>query len=123
MLKKTVSVSNELTLVMDAVRGVRLLTKAWIDSYGLDADIPHTISALLVLLHERLRLLDRVVQGQLDPRLAWCPQNDAASTFIDGEDQHLAAWSERRVASHHEAEWKRAKRRIASEKPRKGQKR
>ncbi len=49
--RRTVSVSNELTLVMDAIRGVRLLTKEWIDSYGLDADIPHTISALLVLLH------------------------------------------------------------------------
>ena len=123
MLKKTVSVSNELTIVMDAVRGVRLLTKAWIDSYGLDLDIPHTISALLVLLHERLRLFDRVVQGQLDPRLAWCPQNDAGSTFIDGEDQHLAAWSERRLASHHEVEWKRTTRRLAMEKPRKAQKR
>jgi hypothetical protein len=62
MAKRIVSLSNELSVLMDALRGLRLLTHQWIESFGLDPDIPHTIAALLVVLHERMRLLDRVAQ-------------------------------------------------------------
>jgi hypothetical protein len=112
---KSVSLSNELTLMMDAIRGVHALTRKFIDSYGMETELPESISALLVVLHERLRFFDRVVQGEVDPRLAWCPQNDAASGFTDGEDFHLTAWSLRKLARHHRAEWKRARRRTETE--------
>ena len=116
MAKRIVSLSNELSVLMGALRGLRLLVQHWIESFGMDADIPHTIAALLVVLHERLRLLDRVAQGQLDPRLAWCPQNDAGSPVVEGEGARLGAWSERRLARHHRSEWKRLKARLRSKK-------
>ena len=103
---------------MDSIRGVRSLTKQWIDSFGMDQDVPHQVSALLVLLIERIRLVDRVVRGT-DPRLAWSPQNDGELTPGDPseEDVVLSAWSERRLARHHRKEWKRLKGRLVSKKP------
>ena len=46
-MRKTISLSNELHVIMDSIRGVRSLTKQWIDSFGMDADIPQQVSALL----------------------------------------------------------------------------
>ena len=127
MPKKTVSLSNELTLMMDAVGGVHRLTRHWIENYGLDVDeVPEAISAMLAILVERLRLLDRVARGTLDPRLAWCPENDTIRSPGDPgeEDVRLESWSDDKLARHHHAEWKnhaewkRAKRRVPSGKRR-----
>ncbi len=113
-MRKTVSLSNELHVIMDSIRGVRSLTKQWIDSFGMDADIPQQVSALLVVLMDRIRLVDRAVRGTVDPHLVWSPENDAHDIPGDPneEDVVLVAWSERRLARHHRAEWKRAKGRL-----------
>ncbi|MGH7270417.1 MAG: hypothetical protein ACREJ3_08295 [Polyangiaceae bacterium] len=79
----------------------------------MDEAIPHQVSALLVVLSERVRFIDRVVRGTIDPRLAWCPQNDAAAVYVEDEDVNLVAWSERKLARHHRAQWKRLKARLA----------
>ena len=112
--RKSVSLSNELHVIMDSIRGVRSLTKQWIDSFGMDADIPQQVSALLVVLMDRLRLVDRAVRGTVDPHLVWSPENDAHDIPGDPkeEDVVLVAWSERKLARHHRAEWKRAKGRL-----------
>jgi hypothetical protein len=118
MRRKSVSLSNELHLMKDSIRGVRSLTKQWIDSFGMDADIPHQVSALLVVLIERIRLVDRVVRGTVDPHLVWSPETDADDCPGDPneEDVVLSAWSERRLARHHRSEWRRLKTRLASKK-------
>jgi hypothetical protein len=112
--RKTVSLSNELHLVMDSIRGVRSLTRQWIDSFGMDQEVPEQISSLLVILIERLRLMDCVVRGTVDPHLAWSPQNDGKMCPGDPneEDVVLRTWSERRLARHHRAEWRRLNRRL-----------
>ncbi len=118
--KKGVSLSNELHVLMDSIRGVRSLTKQWIDSFGMDADIPQQVSSLLVVLIERIRLMDRVTRGTVDPHLLWSPENDADSCPGDSneEDVVLVAWSERKLARHHRAEWKRARGRLRWKKAR-----
>jgi hypothetical protein len=116
---KIVSISNELHLMMNAIDGVQHPTRRWIESHGVGADeIPDAASALLVLLMERLRLLDRVARGVVDPCLAWCPENEAGLVPGDpGEDDlRLKAWFHGKLARHHRAEWKRAKRRLRSQK-------
>jgi hypothetical protein len=67
MPKKTVSLSNELRLATDAVGGVKRLVRHLLDSYG--GDDPEVLAALdtvLVVVGERLRLLDRAVRGTID---------------------------------------------------------
>jgi hypothetical protein len=120
MPKKTLSLSNELTLMIDALGGVHCLTRHWIENYGMDEhDVPESIGALLVVLRERFRLLDRVVRGTLDPQVAWCPENDADRSPGDPneEDVHLATWSDRKLVRHHRMEWQRATRRRESTSP------
>ena len=111
---KGVNLSNELHLLMDSICGVHSLTRRWIDSFGMDAEIPQQVSSLLVVLIERIRLMDRVTRGTVDPHLVWSPENDADSCPGDRkeEDLVLVAWSERRLARHHRAEWKRARGRL-----------
>jgi hypothetical protein len=117
MKRKTVSLSCELHLMMDAIKGVRSLTKQWVDSFGMDTDLPHQISALLALITERIRFADRVLRGTIDPRLAWCPENDGDLHRDAGAEDHvLVEWSEQRQARHHREEWRRAKRRLALKK-------
>jgi hypothetical protein len=112
MSRKTLSLSNELSLMIDALGGVHRLTRHWIENYGMDLDdVPQSIGSLLVILRERLRLLDRVVRGTLDPRVAWCAENDAEGSPGDPneEDVRLAAWSDGKLARHHRVALKRAK--------------
>lgn len=125
---KTVSLSNELHLMMSAIEGVHRLTRHWIDNFGMDLDdVPESISALLVVLVGRLRLLDRVARRTIDPRFAWSPENDATVSPGDPpgdpeeDDVRLVAWSDRELLRHHRAEWKRAKRRLALAKRRTSQ--
>ncbi len=115
--RKRVSLSSELHLTMDAISGVRSLTKQWIDSFGMDTRLPDQIRALLAVVTERIRLLDRVVRGTVDPHLVWCDENDGKYAGDPKEDdQVFVAWGERRLARHHRAEWHRARRRLALKK-------
>jgi hypothetical protein len=118
MPKKTLSLSNELHLIIDAMGGVQRQVRHVIDDYAADdPDALAGIDAMLVVLRERLRLLDRAVRGTLDPRLVWSPENDATHAPGDPEedDVRLEVWSDRKLARHHRAERKRAKLRLAQE--------
>jgi hypothetical protein len=68
---KKISISNELHVVMDAIGGLHSLTRQWIDSFGQEPQIPDQVYALLTLLMDRLRLLDRAARGTIDPFLVW----------------------------------------------------
>jgi hypothetical protein len=116
MRRKTISLSNELQLLLDATQGVRSLVQRWIDSFGMEAQIPEQISALLVLLAERLRLLDRATRGSVDPRLVWSPQNDQKLVPGDRAEASvtLTAWSDQQLARYHRKQWQRIRRRVAA---------
>ena len=114
MKRKRISLSNELTVIMDATRGIHGLTRRWIEAYGmLDAEAPDAISALLVVVVERVRLLDRVVRGTVDPWLLVCRENQALPPQDgDEDDVVLPAWSDAELARHHRAGWKMARARL-----------
>lgn len=124
-MSKRVSLSDELTTLFEGVRGARGLVEKIRQNQCSDdrehAETANAVVAFLVLLTERLRLLDRVVRGTVDGAVLSCPQNEAitreGSEVREGEeDIILRAWSEKRLLRHHRAEWKRAKRRLAREK-------
>ena len=118
MPKRVISLSSELQLLLEGVRGVYLLNRRFIESFGMETELPESVSALLAILIERLRLVDRVVRGTVDPHVAWCTENDAARHGEPNEkDLVLPEWSERRLARHHRAAWKRARLRLKSKGP------
>ena len=120
-MSKTLSLSNELHLVMNAARGVQRLAQYSHENFEMDGpETPRAIAAALVLLVERLRLLDRVVRGVVDPRLVGSSENDATHAPGDPEedDVRLEVWTDRKLARHHRHEWKRAKKRLLLRKPR-----
>lgn len=112
MPKKTLSLSNELHLMIGAMRGVHRLTRCWIENFhGMDdPEVPEAVASMLVLVIERLRLIDRVVRGVVDPRLALCPDNDVDLSPGDPseDDVRLETWSDSKLARHHRRQWKRA---------------
>ena len=118
MPKRVISISSELQLLIENVRGVYALNRRFIESFGMETDLPENISALLAILVERLRLMDRVVRGTVDPYVAWCPENDASRHGDPRErDLTLTEWSEKQAARHHRAHWKRARTRLRSSRP------
>ena len=110
---KSVSLSNELHLLMDSLRGVHSLIRQWVASFGHDPRVPDQISALLTVLVERVRLMDRVVRGTVDPHLLWSRENDAALCPGDPaeEDVILTTWSPPKPARRPRAAPRRAKKR------------
>lgn len=111
-VRKRVSLSNELHLVIDSIGGIRALTRQWIDSFGGEPHVPDQIHAVLTVVIDRLRLLDRAVRGTIDPFLVWSSENDVESIPGDPseEDVVLTAWSERKLLRHHRKAMRAAKR-------------
>jgi len=98
--------------MMRAIRGVHRLTRHWIENYRLDVDeVPEAISAMLVVVVERLRASRS--------RGSW--DDGSAHRLVPGERRHpfprdagednvrLEAWSDAKLARHHRVEWKRAR--------------
>lgn len=101
-MSKRVSLSDELTTLFEGVRGARGLVEKIRQNQCSDdrehAETANAVVAFLVLLTERLRLLDRVVRGTVDGAVLSCPQNEAitreGSEVREGEeDVILRAWS------------------------------
>jgi len=117
MAKRVISMSSELQLLIEGVGGIYALNRRFIENFGMEAELPENISSLLAILIERLRLLDRAVRGAVDPRLAWCIENDAFRHGDPGEtDLVLPEFTEKQAAQHHRAHWKRARLRLRSKK-------
>jgi hypothetical protein len=112
MEPKTVSLSGELHMLMRAVDGARDIAERLNESRFHDGNLPLSLAASLALVRERLRLLDRAVRGSVDPRLLWCPENDAVPLLSDGTDDgndvRLNTWSDDDVVRRRRREWKAA---------------
>jgi hypothetical protein len=115
--RKAISLSNELHLIAKGIDGVRLTAERLsVDASGEEGRMAGVIASQLTILRERLLLLDRVVRGDVDPRLLWCTENDALPLIDDGthddEDVTFQVWSERAELRRYRRLWKMARRRL-----------
>ena len=114
--RKAVSLSREMHLLIRTVDGVREAAERLSESMSHDEGLSLSIASNLTLLKERLRLIDRVVRGAVDPRVLWCPENNALPAVEgdsdDGGDVLLRAWSDKRAVHRLRNEWRAAKRRL-----------
>lgn len=116
MRRRTVSLASEVQLLSAAIRGARALTDP-LESPGSQPRVLVEVDAILTVVVERMRLVDRVLRGAVDPAALWCDANDGESVRNgdgDENERRLVAWSDQRLARFHREERRRAKRRIRS---------
>lgn len=102
MSRRKISLSLEVNLIARSIDAMRILTEKWKDLHFTEEELPrlaHAMHATLVLVRERLVLLDRGIRDTLDPRHLSCPENEAieAQPGDDG-DVVLRAWSAKKEA-------------------------
>jgi hypothetical protein len=115
-----VSLSSELRQLFQGLIGARILVERLIDSPAEESiagdGAAHAVVAILALLVERLRLVERVVRGGVDPAFIACRQNEATPAMAGDEpDVFLAVWDDVMLAKHHRTELRRTKRRAVVE--------
>lgn len=116
--RSAVSLSSELHLVTRAIDGTRLMTEKWKEHHFIEEELPRlavAMHAMLVLVRERLVLLDRCVRDSLDPRHLTCPENEALEDEDgDGDDGDvlLRPWSPKQEATKLRRAADRAERRV-----------
>lgn len=102
MKRKGVSLSSELHLVSRTIDGMRILSQRWKELHFTDDELPrlaHALHATLVLVRERLVLLDCAVRDSLDPRYLFHPENEAFDEQPgDDGDVVLKSWSAKKTA-------------------------
>jgi hypothetical protein len=111
-----VSLSDELNLILEALEGVQLLAKLQAEHHFVGKErqrATRATAASLILLRERLQLLDRAVGGFVDPRELLMPENRAVGADEEG-DLRLPTWGTKRTMAHHKRELERAERRAQS---------
>ena len=115
MSRPALSISGELNLILEALETVRLLAE-------LEAGLHLTkrqqqraaraTGASLLLIRERVRQLDRIVRGLVDPAALLVAENGAHPDHDSDEgDVAMPTWGNKRTLGHHEREAERAKRR------------
>jgi hypothetical protein len=117
--RKAVSLSNELYHLIRTVDTVRELAQR-VGESSFDEGAPTLlIASALVIVKERLRLIDRAVRGTVDPFLLWCRENDAIEPIDDspdaeGEDDDvlLQFWSDKKTVRRLRRDLRSAKRRL-----------
>lgn len=114
--RSAVSLSSELHLVSRAIDGTRLLAEKWKELHFTEEELPrlaHAMHAMLVLVRERLVLLDRGVRNTIDPRHLSCPENEVIEEpSADDEDVVLRAWSPKKEAVRLRKDAERAERHL-----------
>lgn len=114
---KRVSLSSELHLVARTIDATRILTEQWKELHLNEDDLPRLARALhatLVLVRERLTLVDCAVRDTLDPRRLFCPENEALDE-LPGDDEGdvvLRPWSPKKTAEKLRRDADRAERRL-----------
>ncbi len=113
---RKVSLSSELHLIARALDGVGLLSQHWKELHFVDDELPRVAQALhatIVIVRERLPLLDHVVRDTLDPLLLLADENRAdEQLYADDNDVLLPAWSAKKTAERLRREVERAEHRL-----------
>lgn len=114
--RPAISLSSELHLTTLAIDGVRLLTEQWKELHFTEDELPrlaHAIHSTLVLVRERLLLLDRAVRDTVDPRHLACQENaPIEEAFVEDRDVVLRAWSPKKEAKRLRRDAERAEHRL-----------
>lgn len=113
---RKISLSSELHLVSHVVDAIRLLSQQWKEDHFTEEELPrlaHALHATVVVVRERLRLLDRIVRDTLDPNLLLADENRAdEQLYADDSDVLLSAWSTKKTAERLRREVERAEHRL-----------
>ena len=114
--RSAISLSSELHLVSRAIDGMRLMTEKWKELHFTEEELPrlaHALHATLVLVRERMMLIDRGVRDTLDPRHLFCNENEALGEQPgDDGDVVLRAWSTTKTAEKLRKDAEQAERRL-----------
>ena len=114
---RQISVAKELRTLADAVDALKMATDRQADYPLQDAvGVARGVGAALVLLRERLLLLERVARGSSSPSQVVCRENEAH--VAHGEqpnDLVISLWSAEELVQRWEHEWKVAKARLDRE--------
>lgn len=110
--RKAVSLSEELHHLIRTVDGIRQLAERLNEPAFHDLVLPLSIASNLVIVKERLRLIDRVVRGAVDPWLLWCSENGVKKGTDDANDIVVESWSDRQTIRRLRKNLKMAKRRL-----------
>ncbi len=105
---KKLSVARELLLLAANAHALVLAAERNLDSRGESHhDFTLAMAGSLLLLQDRLRLLERVVMGAANPSLILCPSNQADSS--EEGPGIVREWSHEEEVQHLEAEWRGAR--------------
>lgn len=114
-MRRAISLSRELWLIMRSLQGLRVLAD-YLHDLPAEApivrrEIPSAISATLAIVEARLVMLDRVVTGDVNAALLWSPANDAGPPPAEdgAPDVSIAEWSDGETVRKAREELKRAK--------------
>lgn len=126
-----VSLSIEVSLLLRTIDGMRIVMEKWRDGHFNEEEfsrLAQAIHATLILVRERLVLVDRGIRDTLNPWYILHPENEALEPLAadDSGDVVLHSWSEKKTSlklkreaerSAHQAEVlaKRRKRRVKDE--------
>lgn len=113
MVRRKVSLSIEVNLLLRTIDGMRVLTEKWRDGHFNRAELPrlaHALHATLVLVRERLTILDCAIRDTLDPCYVLHAENEALEPLADDDsgDVVLHAWSAKKTAAKLKQEADRA---------------
>lgn len=110
--KRQISLSSEFHILARSIDGMRIMTEKWRDNHFSHEELPRLADALhstLILVRERLSLLDCVVRDTLDAKYAYHKENQAfAEEPGDDGDVVLRSWSARKAAEKLRGEAERA---------------
>lgn len=116
MAKKAASISSELHLIQRALDGVGLLLQQWVELHFSKDEVRRVAPAAhatIVLLRERVRLLERVVRDTVDPGLIVVSENRGHDPLPDDDhDLLLPVWSVGKTATKAQEEADRSARRL-----------
>lgn len=123
MAKKAVSLSSELHLIVRTLDAVGLLLQQWAELHFSEDEVRRVapgVHATVVLVRERVRLLDRVVRDTIDPRFLLMVENRGEDPLPgDDDDIVLRAWSVEKTNAKAQEDADRSARRLrAPRKPR-----
>lgn len=114
---RQISMAKELRTLADAVDALKMATDRQGDYPMQDAvGVARGVGAALVLLRERLLLLERVARGAASPSQVLCRENEAhIAPGGDPNDLVITLWSAEELVQRWEHEWKVAKARLDRE--------
>lgn len=115
--RKAVSLSDELFHLIRTIDAVRQLAERLGEASFEEGALLLSIASTLLIVKERLKLLDRAVRGSVDPFILWCYENDGTEPLEGdkddgGDDVRLWSWSDRRTVRRLRKQLKSAKRRL-----------